>query len=75
VVQRLFWVTHEEFQKAFGRVTICYLEENMQKYSKKFSLSQYQFFALDFEIKINDGPAMVEIQQLDKLLCHGEDDY
>jgi hypothetical protein len=51
------------------------LEENMQKYSKKFSLSQYQFFALDFEIKNNDGPAMVEIQQLDKLLCQGEDDY
>ena len=73
--QKLFWVTHEEFQKAFDRITICYLEEKMQKYSKKFSLTQYQFLALDFEIKNNNGPAMVEIQQLDKLLCQGADDY
>lgn len=70
-----FWIAQDEIKDCFKKVHICMLEpeENMNAHHHSFRLGKDQQLHTVYISVEKEGPAIFEIQQLDKIL--NEQDY
>lgn len=63
----MFWLTWDEFIEYFTDVNITVIEEHMDRIAQKFTLKD-NHYSMNIDI-VQNGPCVIEIQQMDKLFC------